>query len=177
MSKSNPVEKSVTLKAGDAGVIQTVTQIARLGVRDSKDPQIIEIAESKRGATDALTIEKIYNWVWKTFDYEPDPADEEYVTAPIHLVNFNYEYCDCDDLTALLVALLTALDYEVVIKVISWDRSRCEGSFCPFTHVYLYVWLNDENAWLPLDAVQKNNGFGIEKPPQPIIRQKYFSVN
>ena len=177
MSKSNPVEKSVTLKAGDAGVIQTVTQIARLGIRDSKDPQIIEIAESKRGATDALTVEKIYNWVWKTFDYEPDPSDEEYVTAPVHLVNFNYEYCDCDDLTTLLVALLTALDFEVVIKVISWDRSRCEGSFCPFTHVYLYVWLNDENAWLSLDAVQKNNGFGVEKPPQPIIRQRYFSVN
>lgn len=177
MSKSNPVEKSVTLKAGDAGVIQTVTQIARLGLRDSKDPQIIEIAESKRGATDALTVEKIYNWVWKTFDYEPDPSDEEYVTAPVHLVNSNYEYCDCDDLTTLLVALLTALDFEVVVKVISWDRSRCEGSFCPFTHVYLYVWLNDENAWLSLDAVQKNNGFGVEKPPQPIIRQRYFSVN
>jgi len=177
MSKANPIEKSEPLKAGDPGVIQTVGKIAKFGLRDSKDPQIIEIAESKRGATDFETIEKIYNWVWKTFDYEKDPDDEEYVTAPIHLVNFNYEYCDCDDLTTLLVALLIALDFEVVVKVISWDRSRCEGSFCPFTHVYLYVWVPSLDGWLPLDAVQKNNGFGVEKPPQPIIRQKYFSMN
>lgn len=177
MSSTDPKEVIVNLKPGDAGVVkQTVPKMIELGLRDSKDPFIIEIAEKRRGKTDIETVENVFNWVWKTFPYEKDPDDAEYITAPIHLVNFNYEHCDCDDMTTLLIALLTALGFETAVKVIAWDRKRCNDESCPFTHVYLVCYIPDLDGFIPLDAVQKAKGFGREKPPTPIIRYKCFTV-
>ena len=178
MSRENPKEVVVQLKPGDKGVVtQTVPKMIELGMRDAKDPFIIKIAKGKEGATDVETVENIYNWVWKTFPYEKDPDDAEYVTAPIHLVNFNYEHCDCDDMTTLLIALLDSLGFRMYIKTIAWDKKRCTKNDCPFTHVYLVVEIPSLDGYVALDAVQKSKGFGRENPPTPIIRHLYHQVN
>ncbi len=180
--KRNLPKKEVTktLKDGDAGVVtQTVPKMIELGLRDSKDPFVISVAESKKGKSDIETVENIYEFVWKTFPYEADPKTAEYVTAPVHLLNMDYQYCDCDDMTTLLIALLSALGFELAVKTIAWDKDRCHTNDCPFTHVYLMCFIPQKeiNGWIALDAVQKAKGFGQETPPQPIKRQQYFMVN
>lgn len=171
-------EHTVTLKDGDEGVVtQTVPKMIELGLRDSKDPFVVSVAKSKEGKTDIETVQNIYEFVYKNFPYEADPKTAEYVTAPIHLLNMDYEYCDCDDMTTLLIALLAALDFEVVVKTIAWDKARCTPTDCPFTHVYLVCYIPSLDGFIALDAVQKAKGFGQETPPQPIKRQQYFKVN
>jgi len=177
MSREHPEETIEELKPGDAGVRQTVGKMIEFGLEDSTDEFVIRAAKKLKGKTDIETVKNVFDFVWKTFPYEKDPEGKEYVTAPILLLKMQYEYCDCDDMTTLLIALLAALKYEVAVKVISWDRARCEGAWCPFTHVYLMCYLPDENGWIALDPVQKASGFGIERPPQPIIRHQYYKVN
>lgn len=181
MTKKYPTypkkEVVVELKDGDAGVLkQTVPKMIKLALRDSGEPIVVDTANKLKGATDFETVENVFNFVWKNFPYIPDPPTAEYVTAPIHLLNKDYKYCDCDDLTILLISLLEALGFETQVKVIAWNRKKCDGDICPFTHVYLMCFIPSLDGFIALDAVQKQHGFGQETPPTPIIRQNLTKV-
>lgn len=164
-------KKVETLKAGDAGVDQTVAKMKRLSVRDSKNPEMIRIAKSLKGKTDVETAQNIFKYVVKNWKYVSDPEDSEFVTAPIHIVTDNtpFEYIDCDDYAALLTALLLASGegFKVRYKVIAWRKHE-------YTHVYIECYIPSLKAYVPMDAVLKNKGFGNERPK--IIRKKYYNV-
>lgn len=175
MSVENPKRVERPLKSGDAGVNDTVHDaIIRLARRDAKSADVKALAKKLKEDSDIETIYAVYTYVWKKFPYINDPAGEEHVTAPALALNGKAEYMDCDDLTTLLLSLLLALGYECAIIVISWDRERCDGSFCPFTHVFLMVDCPGTDGYIPLDPVKKEKGFGFAYAP--IIRRKLYEV-
>lgn len=174
MSASKPEEKRQPLQGGDEGVEQTVADaIIRLARRDAKSADVSTVAKKVTRDTDIDTIEAAFNYVWKKFPYVNDPEGVEYVTAPVHVLNGRAKYMDCDDMTTLLASILLNLGYVVVVVVISWDKGRCDGSYCPFTHVYLMVDLPG-HGYMPLDPVKKDKGFGYAYAP--IIRRKIIKV-
>lgn len=165
-------KKVVDLKPGDAGVDQTVRIMKRLAIRDSQNPELIKIAKAQKGKTDVQTAQNIFNFVVKNWKYKSDPEDSEFVTAPIHIVTKNtpFEYLDCDDYSALLAALLLASGegFKVRYKVIAWRKHE-------YTHVYIECFIPSLDAYVPMDAVLKNKGFGNERPK--IIRKKYYDIS
>lgn len=165
-------KKVVDLKSGDAGVDQTVKIMKRLALRDSKEPEMIRIAKSRKGKNDVETAKNIFNFVVKKWKYVSDPEDSEFVTAPIHIVTGNtpFEYLDCDDYSALLAALLLAAgeNFKVRFKVIAWRKHE-------YTHVYIECYIPSLKSWVPMDAVLKSKGFGNERPK--IIRKKYYEIS
>lgn len=170
-------EVSVELKDGDIGVLkQTVPKMIYLAKRDVNEPIVVDTAKALKGNTDIETVQNVFEFVYKNFPYKSDPPNAEYVTAPVHLLSKDYKYCDCDDLTILLISLLLVLGFEMHVKVIAWNRKKCEGDVCPFTHVYLICYIPSLKGYIALDAVQKEAGFGQENPPSPIIRQHLTKV-
>lgn len=174
MPTASPNIVTRPLLPGDKGVEQTVYHMSRLARRDV-DNNIVKFYVKKFKQRDDIdTVYAVYNHVYKSFKYVEDPEGIEYVSAPVWVIAETVPYRDCDDLTTFLCCLLMALGFKVCIKTISWDYDRCDGNFCPFTHVYLMVLLEDK-YWVPLDPVKKKDGFGKEHAP--IIRMKNWKVN
>lgn len=159
------------LKAGDAGVYQTIAEMKRLVLRDAKNPKVIKLASSLKGDNDIATIYNIYTHVWKNFKYKSDPDDSEFVTAPIHIINDNspYDYNDCDDLSSVLACLLLAANsgFRPSFKTIAWRKHA-------YTHVYCECYVPSLKGDIPLDPVMKEKGFGNERPK--VIRKKVFPI-
>lgn len=162
------------LYVGDDGVLQTLLEMERLVLRDANDPQIKAKVRELKGKSDRETVTNIYNFVWKNWSYKSDPAKEEHITAPVHLLNncgrlFGCKHVDCDDYSMLLSCLLVAAGYDTAFRVLSWRAKH-------FTHVYVMVSLPGEEGMLPLDAVMKDKGLFQEKTRKAHIRTLTFPV-
>lgn len=162
---------------GDDAIYQTLREMERLAVRDSKNSEIKNLAEDiiKACDDDICKSKAIFDFVYKNISYKHDhkivndvfPEWEhakatEYFTAPIYILEIGKG--DCDDMALLGAALSLAVGLRATFKVIAWKT--CERADADFTHVYLEnliedVW--DEPYWVPADPVIHE--FGIEKAP------------
>lgn len=167
--------EQVPLRAGDEGVTDTVKDIVKYAKRDAKNPIVIKIAKSLRGSTDYYTVKNIFRYVRKNFPYKSDPKDVEFFTAPIHHLTKRFtKYCDCDDLTGILVCLFLASGLTAGIKVISWENPKKANPKDPaFTHVYSIVDVPSLGVSITADATHDELGKELY---QPIIRSKIYKV-
>lgn len=155
----------VPLKYGDVGTEETVRDMLTLSRRDAKNPYVKKIAKELRGKSDYYTVKNIFEYVRKRFPYKSDPKTAEFFTAPIHhLTGAFKKYCDCDDLTGILVALCTACGLQSAIKVIAWRNNY-------LTHVYAMVDIPSLQISIPLDATVSELG---KEKYQPIRRSKLY---
>ncbi len=154
---------------GDAAIDAIVAHMARLARRDSQTHYIPELARKLRSADDYTTARTVFYFIADLFTYKGDPQGYEYLVAPVHSLLLGEGDCDC--MTTALAAVLMAAGFEVAFVVIAWDKKRCTSYGCPFTHVYLLVYIR-EIGWIPLDPVMGREGFAREKAP--IIRRKRY---
>jgi len=77
---------------------------------------------------------------------------------------------DCDDMAALGGAVLQAVGYPIMIKVIQMQGQH------DFHHIYLVVGLPPEapEQWIPFDPTQPLNAVGYE--PAAIIDSRLYNV-
>lgn len=140
-----------------------VSEMWRLIKRDYKHPKIVAKAKELRMESRWDTLEAVFNFVHDSYPYKSDPADEEHLTAPIHIIEGNAPYMDCDELVIITCALLKAMNIPVLIKVIAWRKQE-------FTHVVCEAQLN-ENKWLVMDLT-RSDGFGNQE--KKVIREKRY---
>ncbi len=157
-------EYRFNLMDGDEGIFQTAKTMLMLAYRDARTELAKNAVAKLKAPTKYETLKNIYRYVWKNYDYLPDPVEYELVTAPIHLLSGKVKGEDCDGLVTLLVALLDAAGFETAVKVIAWRTND-------FTHVIAEV--KYKNYWIPLDPTLKADGFGFQT--HKVIREKRFT--
>lgn len=178
-------ERAVTLKSGeksvvrgidvdvepDEGVYITLTLMEQLALRDATTDVVREIVARHKGRTDEETARNLFRYMVKNFPYRDDPADREFVTAPIRTLTATspFTYRDCDDLATAYSALMTAAGIMNAFKVISWRKTNPPGLY---THVFNEIRLGGK--WMPVDLVMKNEGWNNER--KPVIRSERWLV-
>lgn len=143
--------------SGDVAIDRTVRRMRRLARRDAKDPDIVELATTF-DRDDERGLRELFDYVVAHMRYESDPADREYVKAPIHTLIKGAAFGDCDDMATALAALILAAPTRrrCWFRTIAW-RKRA------FTHVFLMVELPSRGIVIPLDPVMRERGFGNAK--------------
>lgn len=142
---------------------EIVRQMWRLIRRDKKHTKIVSKANELKQKSRYETIKSIFEYVRNNYSYKPDPAGVEHLTAPIHIIEGNAPYMDCDELIIITVSLLQALNIPCLIKTIAWRKKE-------YTHVVCEVQLN-ENEWIVLDPTRAD-GFGNQE--RKVIREKRY---
>jgi len=159
--------EQVPLRYGDKGTDDTVQDMLTYSRRDANNPFVKKIASELKGKTDFETVKNIFRYVRKRFPYKSDPKEVEFFTAAIHhLTGAFKKYCDCDDLTGILVTLFKASGLQSAIKVISWRNEY-------LTHVYALVDIPSLKISIPIDATVRELG---KEKYQPIRRSKLYWV-
>lgn len=168
-------QKSITLRNGDTatktiqdmipgdrGVERTMEEMVRLVNTDVHDAEIRKVAASLRRATVEGTIKATFDWLTSNYKYHTDGADE-HLTSPWITVRkaSPYKAFDCDDMSMLLSALLSANKIDSAFKAIAWRETDPPNQY---THVYTLARIPGK-GWIPLDAVMGKDGFGNERSP------------
>lgn len=156
------------LPVGDAGVDKTIEEMRRMARADASSAEVRQLVGRFRD-DDWGFLQDAFRYVVKTVPYISDPAGEEFVVAPRHLIAKRWVGGDCDDMSTLLAALLIATGRKVWFKTIEW-KPDVSG----FTHVYLLGEVPSAQLAIPLDAVKGPTGFGWEK--RPYRRAKVYPV-
>lgn len=123
------------IETGDAGIGQTVTEIAAMASRFSLDWEVIEHARGitrdvpardKRAEADAL-----FWWVKDNVKFYDDPLPAELLQSP--KVTIASRGGDCDDLVILLASLNLAIGNDVAYVTVSLPGE------VNFSHIFLLV--------------------------------------
>lgn len=184
--------KAITrnIGSGDEAIMETLSHMVRLTLRDAKTPDIRALTTkirrqaegSKSKGQDFYRLELAkgaFDWVVDNITYRFDheavsdhvdvknPKNTEFLIAPKHLVTVLEG--DCDDMSVMLASLLLALGFEVNFKVIAWRGHE-------YTHVYCEVLLptDEGDRWVPMDPVAGKDGFAWEKAP--VLRKHIEAV-
>lgn len=146
-----------TLKDGDAGVKDTICLMAKFVNEYSINPEIKAIANNLKKKNQEDTAKAVFNYIVTNLRYVKDPPDTELVKSPKHTILGYSKYGDCDDLSVALATLLIASGIKnVKFRTIAWKK----GSNLNFSHVYVVININ--GYWLPLDPTLGDKGFGVE---------------
>ena len=152
-----------TLKAGDAGVAQTVKLMTEYVLSYANNPQIKSISERLRDNSGSCvskfkTIKNIFLYITRNMSYTSDPDGVELVKSVKHTILGSKKYGDCDDLSVALATLLASAGYKVWFRTIAWKK----GQGNDFSHVYVMVELPCGKFVMPLDPSMSDKGFGNE---------------
>lgn len=115
--------------------------------------EIISGLESKDALSEVLAI---YYWVLTNTRYANDPRTVELVRAPYIVVDEiargKVPSLDCDDIVALVAALLLSIGREVQVVTVAFMHAFYRGQR-QYTHVILRVKEPRTRAWIVLDPV------------------------
>jgi len=142
---------------------QIVREMWRLIRRDARNPKVISIAKSLKRERRYETLKSVFNYVRSNFPYKSDPPGIEHLTAPIHTLEGNAPYMDCDELVMVTSALLSAINVPVLIKTIAWRKWE-------YTHVVLEAEV-ERLKWMVIDATRAD---GLGNQERNIIREKRY---
>ena len=121
----------------------------------------------------ASEIIAIYYFVLSRTRYMRDPRTIELVRAPHvvvkELATGATPNLDCDDMTALLVALLLAIGAEVRIVTVAFRKAIYQGKV-QYSHVYCQAREPRTGAWITLDPV------AAEDTPSMLRRVKEMKI-
>lgn len=142
------------------GAPQTVETIKRYALESQRDPSVRMFAEQvvqhlgpKDYLSEALAL---YYAVVRSTRYANDPRTVELVKKPTWVVNQiragARPSLDCDDLTALLAALLLSLGREVRVVTVAFNNAFHNGQR-QYSHVFLQVREPRTAKWVVLDPV------------------------
>lgn len=154
-----------SLLPGDAGISQTVSAIKQAVAFSLRQPEVRAQAESivanEIERDERAEVEAIFRWVVEHFRYVKDPVGIELVKSPeisLREIHQSGQFQgDCDDVTALLAALLKAVGYTVRAVTIS-----VPGKGHQFRHIYLKVYLPKARKWLSLEGTARKRPIGFE---------------
>lgn len=146
---------------GLAGIQDTLQRMRGIVHKSVRDPRLIALARQLTAELEPRDhqgeIKVIFDWVRDNIRYASDIEGVETLIEPADLV-FNLELGrqgDCDDFAMLLAALLKIMGYRARFKAGSVNGSR-QG------HVFVEV--NSNGKWIPLDAIYRNNQAGYRPP-------------
>jgi|GEM_PF-3434016 len=162
-----------TAPDGDESIDTTVQEpMCELMARDSQHPCIVALARRLKAGTRTAqdAVYRAFEHVVRTIRYKSDPPTYEWVQAPIYLLGCEKPYPgyrqegDCDCMSTALAALLLAMGFEPMFRVVAWRKSD-------YTHVNARVRLPSGEI-LALDPVMRMSGFGREKRAE--YREKVY---
>jgi hypothetical protein len=146
---------TLEIGGGDDAIRRTADVMRRLIVAGSGHPLVRDHAERAvagvRPGRRLEEIRRVRDYLATRVDYRRDPVTHEWIQTPWRVLtqidHGRRPQLDCDDLTALSLAMTGAIGYDTVIKVIS---TRADGAF---NHVYGLVEV-DEATVAPLDMTR-----------------------
>ena len=98
----------------------------------------------------------VYYWVLSNTRYMNDPRSVELVRSPAEVVAAwragRVPSLDCDDLVALIVAMLLLLGREVRVLTVAWKHQFYNGQR-QYNHVFIQVREPRSSVWIVLDPV------------------------
>jgi len=123
-----------------------------MSVRDLAE-EICKEVRAKDYVSEALAIN---NFVSSHVRYMRDPRTVELVKAPYlvaqDILDGEIPQLDCDDITALLAALLLATGQRVRLATVAFQKAYYQGQ-PQFSHVFAQVWDSRRGVWITLDPV------------------------
>lgn len=87
------------------------------------------------------------NWIRENVKYKLDPFNEQNIQLPSSLLRTKNG--DCKSLSLLFLSIMEAAGYSAGFRFASYKPNK------PFTHVYNYIWIN-ENNFFTFDCCIKN---------------------
>jgi hypothetical protein len=140
---------------GDDAIQKTVTVMRQLVEAGSGHPLVRTHAERAvvgvRPGRRVEEIRRVRDYLAPRVEYRRDPVTHEWIQTPwrvcAQIDQGLRPQLDCDDLTVLSLALLGAIGYDGIIKVVS---TRPDGAF---NHVYGMVEVDDDTV-VPLDMTR-----------------------
>jgi hypothetical protein len=164
---------SVPLLGGDAGTEQTIWKLRGLLDDAWKDSYVnrtaIDIIRNAGAPPFDLwaQIHAIYDWVLMNFYFVNDPVTKEAVRPTRELLDLMAG--DCDDINAnMFPALLGTIGLETRFVTVAADTNHPEL----FSHIYVEVNVNGD--WYPLDAAHPGARFG--SAPRFFFRREWWST-
>jgi len=174
-----PVVRTRLPEMPEAAVDMTVAKMMEiaLGVYGSRSPRIRALAinivrHSKIPEKDYYgEILAIHDWIKRNIRYMHDPVNQETLSHPEELA-FNTKAGDCDDLTVLEIALLSAIGVKAWPVVIGLQPGT-------FSHVYLRALVPPgkhrmAGKAIALDPIMKNWQAGREAPANKVKNRKEY---
>lgn len=145
-------------------------------IQGTRDPKVYELAReivTRRCGDDWCIPEKdhkkeaeaIFREVRKRIRYTWDPTDYDAFQTPAKTLALRAG--DCDDAVSLMGAMLRSIGHKVRTRVVQTKGSDS------WNHIYLMVNIN--GGWMPLDATVKQPP-GWEVPSSYVIRKQDFDV-
>jgi hypothetical protein len=159
----------ITLDAGDAGIRQTVFQMAKLAREGAVDPLVkdtaIRFVTGVPSSDREGVFQRLLDNVRSTFRYVPDSFGVEQIWTPrIHAARvsrFGFTQADCDDLAVWIAALARSVGFNARFVTIANGR-RGEA----FNHVFAEVEVRP-GEWHTTDFLS---------PRSPRLRTAIYSI-
>lgn len=132
--------QTIDVPSGDAGIRMTAEIMRDLIRKGQGHPVVRAHAEAAvRGLPPARPLEElraVYDYIGDRVDYRRDPLINEWIRTPWYILACELDkgirpQLDCDDLTTLSLAMITALGHDAWIHVDSQPPARGE-----YNHVY-----------------------------------------
>lgn len=165
MSSIDYIVENIPLEEGDAGTVQILAAMKKLALRDAGSDFVQDFAENFREESTKETLQKVFNFCWKHFDFVPTYDNELSIRSPRILISelhLNKEIlATVTESTTFMAAMLLALYQDspppltIAFQVIAW-RNRSA-----FTHVCLSATL-DECTTILCDITLLGEGFGTD---------------
>ena len=151
----------------DKSVADTIAQMARIARASKRSPIVVAAVQDAvkgltRTADDESICRAIFHWIKGHISFVQDEAinayafgmnefqanDTELLITPETLLSMPIPMGDCDDFSTLTASMLLTLDFKVAFVTIAADSEMPEM----LSHVYVKVWLDDENRGMYLDC-------------------------
>lgn len=116
-----------------------------------------------RAASARAEVERVQRWVQQNIAYVLDPVSIELLQAPA--ITLQRRRGDCDDQTALLCALLTALGYQCRMVAIG---------FAPGAYAHVYTEVNLDGQWLAAETIRP---WALGREPEGVKASMRMVVN
>lgn len=151
----------------------TMERVAQAGLEGAHSPAIVllarQITEGLPSHDEEGELRRIYEWIQRFVRYVKDPRGLEWVQTPA-LTAWVLGAGDCDDHSALVVALALALGHAAAVRMVATDPSREE---LEPSHVYALVGIaprGEEPRWIACDTTTPEY-LGWEPPPERTFRR------
>jgi hypothetical protein len=165
---------AIEIGRGDGAIERTAQVMRELITAGSAHPLVRDHAERAvvgvRPGQRLEEIRRVRDYLAARVEYRRDPVSAEWIQTPWRILGQidqgRRPQLDCDDLTVVSLAMLGAVGYDGIVKVVS---TRPDGAF---NHVYGLVELDDDvvvpldltRAWAPRGAPWPDETRSIELP-------------
>jgi hypothetical protein len=161
-NRYNITGRSTTLK-NYANVYDTIDAIKR--IISENHPAVIELSNQLQAETCEETFRNIWNYVRKNIRYQNDAAGREQLRTPQR--SMHDKTGDCDDMSILISAILTNLDFEHELWIAAYKKSD------QWQHIYPVAYTTNGKRYV-IDCVPEIPYFNYEA--QPIINKIIVSM-